>query len=92
MELGPVRAAEPGKTDNLLTSQMLFLIVAGQMPMAGFGMPGAGFGAAGRMGMPGMAPQTGTSVILVSNLDEEVRLHQGYAPSFHLPQIPLVLC
>ncbi|PVD22644.1 hypothetical protein C0Q70_15899 [Pomacea canaliculata] len=45
--------------------------LAGGVPMAGFGMasPGA-FGAAARLGMP-LAAQGGSSVILVSNLDEE---------------------
>lgn len=50
----------------------MFLCCTGGVPMAGFGMasPGA-FGAAARLGMP-LAAQGGSSVILVSNLDEEV--------------------
>lgn len=43
----------------------------GGMPMAGFGIPGPGpYGAAARLGMP-LQAQIASSVILVSNLDEE---------------------
>lgn len=51
--------------------------MGGMGGMAGMGMQGLGFGfqnpMAGRLGLPGMqAQQAGSSVILVSNLDEQV--------------------
>ena len=55
----------------------------GGMNMGGMqgmqGMQGMGFGLqnaaamGARLGLPGMSPQAGSSVILVSNLDEQVR-------------------
>lgn len=54
--------------------------MGGMGGMAGMGVQGLGFGfqnaMAGRLGIPGMQQaQAGSSVILVSNLDEQVRLH-----------------
>ena len=53
----------------------------GGMNMAGMqGMQGMGFGLqnaaamGARIGLPGMPTQAGSSVILVSNLDEQVRI------------------
>ena len=45
--------------------------VSGGVPMAGFGMANPGSFGAARLGMP-LQTQAGSSVILVSNLDEEV--------------------
>ena len=54
---------------DLRLTELFF--VSGGVPMAGFGMANPGSFGAARLGMP-LQTQAGSSVILVSNLDEEV--------------------
>ena len=81
----------------------------GGMNMGGMqgmqGMQGMGFGLqnaaamGARLGLPGMSPQAGSSVILVSNLDEQVRTSNSpfhfissTDPLFHFSLIKRTLC